>query len=125
VIVDESRAAIEKLLENFVTVALGLTIEAQIHDGGAAQGGCRGRRKRSCKAPVRAVWRTDRGPLSACARYDHVQSQRAGAHVLWIAWWLAPDEHHEGWWHCYPKRPHEWIKGIGTRLGSQPDIPPS
>ena len=22
-------------------------------------------------------------------------------------------EYHDGWWHCYPKFPRDWIKGIG------------
>jgi len=29
-----------------------------------------------------------------------------------IVWWIGT-EHHDGWWHCYPKFPCDWIKGIG------------
>ena len=46
------------------------------------------------------------------ARYDEEQSLHVKAHVVKIAWWIG-EEHHDGWWHCYPKFPRDWIKGIG------------
>jgi hypothetical protein len=60
-----------------------------------------------------AAWFTNRGPVSVSAEYDHAQAQRVGAHVLLIGWWMEPGQHHENWWHCYPKRPREWICGPG------------
>lgn len=113
---DASDTAVEKLLEYFLSEALGLTLEARIQDTSRLPTG-----HRRCltnpigKPRVCAAWHTNRGPVSACAAYDHGQAQRISAHVLLIEWWIAAAEYHEGWWHCYPQRPREWIKGPGTR----------
>jgi hypothetical protein len=114
-----SRGAIEELLECFFSVALGLTLEARILDAGdlpTGQPRCLTTPQR--EPPVCAAWHTNRGPVSGCTVYDRERALRIGAYVLWIEWWIASHEHHEGWWHCYPKRPCEWIKGAGTRKDS-------
>jgi hypothetical protein len=112
---DVSHAVIEDLLEYFVSAALGLTLKGRIRDvddlPDAYRGCCLANPQIAARAW--AAWHTDRGPLTASAIYDTEQAQRIGAHVLQITWWLAPFEYHESWWHCYPKRPHEWIKGPG------------
>jgi len=116
---DVPGAAIEELLEYFVSDALGLTLEGRIQDARdlpSVHRGCIASPKG--KPNIWSAWRTNRGTVSACAAYDHEQALRMSAHVLWISWWIGPDEHHEGWWHCYPKRPGEWIKGSGTRDNS-------
>lgn len=109
-----SRSAIEELLEHFVSGALGLDIVSRIgqlselparHQERLAQLQSKGR--------IWAAWSTNRGPVSVSAEYDHAQAQRVQAHVLLLEWWIGPHEHHEGWWHCYPKRPREWIVGPG------------
>ena len=123
--VEESRAVIEKLMEYFIADALGLTLEARVPVIGLRPAAHGGRLKRSGRTPVWAHWHTDRGSVTACGRYDHAQSRCVEAHVLWIVWWIAPHEHHEGWWHCYPKRPREWIKGIGTPIEANPKAPPN
>jgi hypothetical protein len=110
-----SRGAIEELLEHFVSAALGLTLEARIQDAGElprSHQGCL--TNAQSRMHAWAAWCTDRGMVSSCADYDHEQAQRIGAHVLLIEWWISHGEHHKGWWHCYPTRPREWIKGPGS-----------
>jgi hypothetical protein len=110
-----SRAALEELLEHFAAAALGLTLEARIGDASELPAGHRECLTNSQEKPNAWVaWHTNRGPVSARAAYDQEQSQRMAAHVLYIAWWIDLGEHHEGWWHCYPKRPNEWVKGRWT-----------
>jgi hypothetical protein len=110
-----SRAALEGLLEHFAAAALGLMLEARIRDASELPAGHRQCLTNSHEKPNAWVaWHTNRGPVSARAAYDHEQSQRMAAHVLCLAWWIDLGEHHEGWWHCYPKRPNEWVKGRGT-----------
>ena len=67
-----------------------------------------------CGPAVLAEWDTDAGPLRARGLYDRTQSGKLRAHVLYIEWWLEPDEHHAGWWHCDTRRPREWTKGRGA-----------
>jgi hypothetical protein len=116
---DVSRAAIEQLMEYFASDALGLVLGARMQDASDLMA-----RHRGClsdpenKLRVWVAWHTDRGPVSTCATYQQEQALRLGAHVLRIAWWIAPRDHHEGWWHCYPKRPREWIKGSGIHRDS-------
>jgi len=111
-----SRVAVEELLEYFVSAALGLSLEVRVRDTGDVPAAHRGCLIHPSGSPrIWAAWKTNRGPVSACAAYDPEQSLRVSAHVLWIAWWIGSGEHHEGWWHCYPKRPREWIKGTGTQ----------
>lgn len=113
--VDLSRTAIEQLLEYFASDALGLMLQARIPDASDLRARHRGfLTDPESKLRVWVAWHTDRGPVSMCAAYDHEQALRMSAHVLRLAWWFAPQDHHEGWWHCYPKRPREWIKGLGV-----------
>src|ERR1700730_2415269 len=109
-----SNASAKTLLESFVSSALGLTIgpRVQNHSDLAAEYGISAQKANS-DPRVCAAWETDRGPIYVCAKYDADQSARQNAHVLLIEWWLPRHEHHEGWWHCYPNRPREWIKGRG------------
>jgi hypothetical protein len=112
--VDVSRMAIEQLLEYFVLDALGLLLRGRIEDASDLTARHRGfLTDPESKLRVWVAWHTDRGQVSTCATYDHEQARRMSAHVLRIAWWIAPRDYHEGWWHCYPKRPREWIKGLG------------
>ena len=62
-----------------------------------------------------AAWHTDHGEVTVRAIYDDAQSLRVKAHVVKIAWWIE-DKHHDGWWHCYPKFPRDWIKGVRPAL---------
>ena len=105
---------IEELLEAFVVGALGLTLEARIRDVSdllendhISIVGAQESQDGWC------AWQTNQGVVSVCGRYDHEQSQRTSAYVLLIEWWIAPHEHHKGWWYCYPGRTLEWIKGRG------------
>jgi hypothetical protein len=112
--VDVSRAAIEQLLEYFASDALGLILGARIQDASDLTARHRGfLTDPESKLRVWVAWHTDKGPVSTCATYDREQALRMSAHVLRIAWCIAPRDHHEGWWHCFPKRPREWIKGCG------------
>lgn len=116
---EESCATIRGLLDSFVSAAVGLTLEVCIIDAGDLPDAHRGCLTSTVNNPrVWAAWYTNIGPVSACACYDYGQSLRVGAHVLCIEWWLAAGERYEGWWHCYPKRPREWIKGAGARIES-------
>jgi hypothetical protein len=116
---DVSRAAIEVLLQSFVSEALGLTIGTRIQDTSALSASHRVfLTNPESKLRIWVAWHTNKGPVSTCATYHQQQAVRIGAHVLHIAWLLAPNEHYEGWWHCYPRRPGEWIKGAGTHRDS-------
>jgi hypothetical protein len=107
-----SAGVIGELLKYFVSDALGLTIEARIENACDLPPGClRMPLDPQIKPRLRVGWRTDQGPIGVCAEYDHELKLRKGVHVLLIEWWIATREHHEGWWHCYPNRPREWIKG--------------
>ena len=101
-------------MESFVTAALGLTLASRTSDVSQrpeldlprnhdTNGGAR----------VCTAWHTDRGRVIACATYQHEQSQRMKAHVLWLEWWIPPHEHHEGWWRVEPKWHRDWVKGLG------------
>jgi hypothetical protein len=59
------------------------------------------------------AWSADNGYMVAWGDYDHEQSKRIHAHVLFIEWCLSPAEHHASWWYCYANRPREWICGRG------------
>lgn len=110
-----SRATIQELLEYFISSGLGLTLEARIWDACDLPEDHRGCLSAPKIIPrVWAAWYTDVGPVTACAAYDYEQASRVGAHVLFIEWWVTSREHHESWWHCYPRRPRDWIKGSGT-----------
>jgi hypothetical protein len=109
-----SRPEIEKLMEHFVSGALGLDIVSRIWTLSGLPAHHRDAlTKLQCHGRIWAAWSTDRGPVSVAAQYDHDQAERVKAHVLLIGWWMEPGAHHEHWWHCYPKRPGEWISGIG------------
>lgn len=105
-------SAIEGLLESFAVSALGLEISDRIRDLSSLK-------HRSCcpdpsdRGPIAFVaWHTDRGVAAFRAMYDEARSERVKAQVVEIEWWME-SEHQRGWWHCYPKFPRDWIKGIG------------
>ena len=102
---------IEGLMESFATAALGLELKGRLHDWHSVL-----HRSSSFDAsvfvPCAASWDTTRGIMTLRVVYDEAKSLRVQAHVLKVAWWLGA-EHHDGWWHCYPKFPRDWIKGIG------------
>lgn len=103
---------LEELLESFATAALGLELKSRLKDLSALP------HHSSCgdvaddHLCARVAWHTERGVATLRAVYDEAQSLRVKAHVLKIAWWIGT-VHHDGWWHCYPKFPRDWIKGIG------------
>ncbi len=109
---------LEVLLESFATAALGLELSGSIRDLSSLP------QHRSCSADSSdggstawAAWHTDRGVATFRAVYDEAQSLRVRAHVVKIAWWIGK-EHHDGWWHCYPKFPRDWIKGVGRPIAT-------
>lgn len=95
---------IEDLLAHFLKGALGLELEASI----PMTGGAVVPESQTC-----AAWLTDRGIARICGSYDTGHSHRIRAHVLWLAWWLPLDTHHQGWWRCDRIRFNEWTKGRG------------
>jgi len=105
-------STIEGLMESFATAALGLELTGRIRDLNQLP------HRLSCfegsdqRPSAWVAWHTDRGVASFRAIYDEAQSLHVRAHVVKIAWWIGT-EHHDGWWHCYPKFPRDWIKGIG------------
>jgi hypothetical protein len=102
-------------LESFVTAALGLTLESRIcEESHLPPVQLRTTTHSQESARVCIAWHTDRGRVIACGTYQHEQSQRMKAHVLWLEWWIPPHIHHAGWWRCEPKWPRDWIKGPGT-----------
>jgi hypothetical protein len=114
--IDEPSIAVEDLLDYFVVAALGVSLKAKVQQTSELLVRYRGLVGDSQGRPEAwGAWRTNRGTVIAYAAYDREHSQRMEAHVLWMSWWIEPGEHHEGWWHCYPKRPREWIKGAGTK----------
>jgi hypothetical protein len=111
-------AAVEELLAHFLIGALGLNLDTAIRE--VCHLPARKRTATICRtshadidASVCAAWRTDKGIVSVCGAYDRARSQRMGAHVVYIEWWIAPDTHYEGWWYCCIKRPREWTVGRG------------
>lgn len=105
-------SAIEGLLESFATAALGLELKESIRDLSSSPHRTSLTEASGLGPTAWAAWHTDRGVATLRAVYDEAQSQRVRAHVVKIAWWIGK-EHHEGWWHCHPKFPRDWIKGIG------------
>lgn len=66
------------------------------------------------QGPIAISWLTDHGPMSLVADYDTAQSRLIRAHVFYFEWLIEPGGIHGNyWWHCYPKRPGEWIAGRG------------
>jgi hypothetical protein len=113
--IDNARSMAEELLESFVTAALGLAGESRIRDVNQLQE-VLGPRAKNAPDSARAcsAWHTANGRLTACGTYHHDLSQRTKFQVLWLEWWIPPNQHHEGWWRCEPKWPRDWIKGLGT-----------
>ena len=112
---DVPPAAIEELLQYFLADAVGLALEGRIEaarDLPPVHRACAA--DPAGKPQVWAAWQANRSIVSACVLYHPEQPRRMAAHVLFISWWIG-SEHHEGWWHCYPRRPREWIKGAGKR----------
>jgi hypothetical protein len=113
--VEISGRIVEELLENFLAAALGLTLVSRIDDvsqlpeAHIRKNNDPHEGERACVA-----WHTDRGRVIACGMYQHEQSRRMKAHVLWFEWWIPANQHHEGWWRCEPKWPRDWIKGAGS-----------
>ena len=121
--IDLPHAAMEELLHYFLCDAVGLTLTGRIEAARELPSAHRACAPDSTGKPrVWAAWQSSRGTVSAAVLCDREQSLRLGAHVLFISWWIGPQEHHEGWWHCYPKRPREWIKGTGQR---EPPVAPA
>jgi hypothetical protein len=104
--------ALERLLESFATAALGLELKGRIEDLSSFPQSLGLSDASGRDAVAHAAWHTDRGVAALRAVCDEAQSLRAMAHVIKIVWWIGV-EHHDGWWHCYPKFPRDWIKGIG------------
>lgn len=105
-------AHLEELLESFATAALGLELKGRLKDFSALpphSSRCGIADSQPCR---RVAWHSERGIATLRAVYDEVQSLKVRAQVVEIAWWIGT-EHHEGWWHRYPKFPGDWIKGIG------------
>ena len=113
--VSHSAIEVEDLIEHFIVGALGLDIVSRIgqlselpahHQDALA--------KLQCKGRTWAAWSTNVGPVTVSAEYDHAQAQSVKAHILYFEWWIEPGKSHGNyWWHCYPKRPREWIAGRG------------
>jgi hypothetical protein len=102
----------KQLLASFATDALGLELRWSIR-------GVNKRADRPADTDAAVVgptaclaWNTNHGIVTFRAIYDEVQSLRIGAHVMKIAWSIG-DVHHDSWWHCRPKFPRDWIKGVG------------
>jgi hypothetical protein len=105
---------IKALLESFGSAALGLTLGSEISDGTNEQLSLRGLPYQA--ADAWGMWHSESGVYRAAATYEREQSLRLHAHVLLISWSLEPGESYQGWWHCYPTRPRERIKGLGRRI---------
>jgi hypothetical protein len=101
---------IQELMESFATAGLGLELKGRIKDLSSLPHHLN--LDAAVFAPCAAAWYTQRGVATLSVTYDEAKSMRVKAHVLKIAWWIG-DEHHDGWWHCYPKFPRDWIKGFG------------
>jgi hypothetical protein len=99
----------------FVTAALGLDIVSQIGELTELPPHHRDcLAKIQCDRRIWAAWITEAGPLTLSAEYDPAQSQSVKAYVLYFEWWIGVGQSHgRNWWHCYPKRPGEWISSNG------------
>jgi hypothetical protein len=106
-------AVLASLIENFAT-NLGLQLQARIKDPTALPVSHRRMIEQAEQGLTTwAAWHTDRGIATLRVEYQAGQSARVGANVLLFKWWIGT-EHHESCWHCYPKFPHDWIKGFGA-----------
>ena len=106
-------SAIERLLASFATWALGIDLGERITDVLRLPASHQRVSTEEDRPSGWCAWHTARGPLTLSGRYDEVQSSLVKAHVLMLEWWIGADEHHKGWWHCYPKFPRDWTKGAG------------
>jgi hypothetical protein len=102
-------------MEHFVSAALGLDIGPRIERLSELPAHHRNSfAKTEREGRLWVAWSTNRGPVTLCAEYDHAQAQSIKAHVVYFEWWIEPSESHGGCrWHCYPKRPREWLAGRG------------
>ncbi len=114
-----SAAEIEQLLAHFVEGALGLNLSGSKLVASANDQFQYPSSASNFGPGVCVTWQTTRGTARICGVYDSALSLRICAHVLWLAWWLPSDIHHEGWWRCDQKRLNEWTKGRGRDLGTQ------
>ena len=110
---DVQQVSLEQLLEHFLIGALGLALGAAIREPIAMPGPNSAGSSAHSKPLAWAAWKTDWGVVKICGAYDDLQSQRLGAHVVYLEWWPAAGGHHEGWWRCDRRRPREWTKGHG------------
>jgi hypothetical protein len=101
----------EELLESFVAAGLGLTLVSRIREASQLpEVQVRPTKDPPDIARVCAAWHTDLGRVIICATYHPEHSRRVKSHVLWLEWWTPSQVHHQGWWHCEPKWPRDWVK---------------
>jgi hypothetical protein len=104
---DLSKADLKKLLESFLSHAVGLHLGSPVDEGMAPRPG-------GLPSPeglyAEGVWNTDRGVVWGSAAYHAKFSAKIHAHVLWLEWTIG-EEAHRGFFYCYPSRPREWIVG--------------
>ena len=118
---DQSRTDLGRLLDAFIVGTQGVALHTRINEPDFAKLPHAFRAHLDTALSLRrpwAAWSTDQGYRIAWGDYDPEQSARLRGHVLYIEWCLPPDEHHAGWWHCYPKRPREWTCGRGRPTSS-------
>jgi hypothetical protein len=109
-----ARAPVEDLLKCFFIGAYNFSPADQIVEVADLPMGCQ---KWVHAAEARGLrwtaWSTARGPIVAWATYDFEGSKRLDAHVLYVEWYVLPNEYHALWCRCDPHRPTEWIFGRG------------
>jgi hypothetical protein len=111
---DVSRAEIVSLLDAFLSGTQAVELRVRIKELEGLPDWYRAHVEHAQElGRVWTAWSTDEGHVIAWGDYDHEQSTRVRAHVLFIEWGLPPADHHASWWYCYPKRPKEWICGRG------------
>jgi hypothetical protein len=108
-------SALQGFVQSFATDALGLTLGTPIVD--RSEWATLLKRVRMCESgedgSVWCAWHTDRSAFVALVRYEEARSALVKAHVLHLEWWIGGDQHHDAWYHVYPKFPRDWIKGAG------------
>ena len=116
VVVEISRSGVKDLLDCFLKGTQGVDRTDRIRDLRELPLWCRARiNGAEAHHQVWTAIMTERDWMIAWGHYDLERSRRLNAHVLYVEWCLPPEEHHSGWWRCYPNRPHEWISGHGGR----------
>ena len=107
-------SALKAFVESFATHALGLRLGDPISDMRQLPHHLEVVRDRESRedGSVGCAWHTDRGTFVAVVRYEEARSALVKAHVLHFEWSIG-EEHHDSWYHVYPKFPRDWIKGPG------------